>query len=57
MEDNAGPDGFDASWQTADYSETEDDLVTETNLKRTTDKNVYGQQLNVKVATVGDLIR
>lgn len=56
MGDNGGSDDFDASWETVDYSETEDDLVTETNLKRTSDKNVYGEQLNVKVATVEDPI-
>lgn len=54
MADDGGLDDSDGSWETVDAFDAKDDLVT--NLKQTSDQSIYGEQPDVKVATLGDPI-
>lgn len=56
MSDDGNFDGLDGSWETGDPSDAEDNLIASTNLKKTSDKSVYGDQPDAKVATLGDPI-
>lgn len=56
MSDDGNFDGLDGSWETGDPSDAEDNLIAGTNLKKTSDKSVYGDQPDAKVATLGDPI-
>lgn len=48
--------GLNDSWETATESDTKEEFVAATNLLRTSDENVYGDQPDVMVATLGDSI-
>ncbi len=56
MSDDGGLGGLDGSWETGDPSDAEDNFVAGTNLQKTSDESVYGDQPDVKVATLGDPI-
>ncbi|QKY22029.1 hypothetical protein B4589_016560 (plasmid) [Halolamina sp. CBA1230] len=56
MSDDDLFNGLDSSWETGDPSDAEDNFVAGTNLKKTSDESVYGDQPDVKVATLGDPI-
>ena len=56
MSDDDLLNALDGSWDTGDPSDAEANLVAGTNLKKTSDKSVYGDQPDIKVATLGDPI-
>jgi hypothetical protein len=56
MSDDDLFNGLDFSWETDDSSDAEDNFVAGTNLKKTSDESVYGDQPDVKVAALGDPI-